>query len=92
MDILNDCSQSEYIKTLEKIPGLKKIVDRFQSNSKPEHRYLHMEYILHGLAEFSFLSKNQLERGLQFKDLISSMLPLSDEEDKDPFLDEERVN
>ncbi len=92
VDILNDCSQSEYIKTLEKIPGLKQLVDKIQSKSKPEHRYLHMEYILHGLAEFSFLSKNQLERGLLFKDLISSMLPLSDEEDEDPFLDEERFN
>ena len=33
-----------------------------------------MEFALHGLAEFSLVSKKQLGKGLQFKDLLSSML------------------
>jgi magnesium chelatase subunit I len=33
---------------------------------------------LHGLAEYSVLSKHTLDEGLQFKDLISSMFNIED--------------
>jgi magnesium chelatase subunit I len=46
-----------------------------------------MEFALHGLAEYSQLSKKMVDTGLQFKDLFSSMFELGgDEED---FEDEE---
>ena len=32
-----------------------------------------MEFVLHGLAEYSLLSKNTLVSGLRFKDLFSSV-------------------
>ena len=32
-----------------------------------------MEFVLHGLAEYSMLSKNLLTTGLRFKDLFSSV-------------------
>ena len=35
-----------------------------------------MEFALHGLAEFSQLSKKVLDTGLQFKDLFSSMFDM----------------
>jgi len=40
---------------------------------------------LHGLAEFSLISKHTLSAGLQFKDLLSSMftLPRPGQEDED---------
>ena len=46
-----------------------------------------MEFALHGLAEYSQLSKNQLTAGTQFKDLLSSMFSMSDYEDDDEFDD-----
>ena len=42
-----------------------------------------MEFTLHGLSEFSFLSKHRLEFGLQFKDFLSSMLHPSEKEDEE---------
>jgi magnesium chelatase subunit I len=44
-----------------------------------------MEFALHGLAEFSLISKHNLSSGLQFKDLLSSMFTMSkfDKEDTD---------
>jgi magnesium chelatase subunit I len=42
-----------------------------------------MEFALFGLSEYSVLSKHTLERGMQFKDLLSSMFSmpgLGDEE------------
>ena len=32
-----------------------------------------MEFALHGLAEFSLISKKAMDTGLQFKDLLDSM-------------------
>ena len=45
-----------------------------------------MEFALHGLAEYSLISKHHLSAGLQFKDLLSSMFSLprpGEEEDED---------
>ena len=46
-----------------------------------------MEFALHGLAEYSLISKHNLSAGLQFKDLLSSMFtiprPGQDEDDED---------
>jgi magnesium chelatase subunit I len=44
-----------------------------------------MEFTLHGLAEYSLLSKFKLESGVQFKDMLSSMFTNESEEiDSDP--------
>jgi magnesium chelatase subunit I len=44
-----------------------------------------MEFALHGLAEYSLISKHHLASGTQFKDLLSSMfsLPKDDPDDED---------
>jgi magnesium chelatase subunit I len=47
-----------------------------------------MEFALHGLAEYSQLSKKMLDTGLQFKDLFSSMFEMG-EGDDDDFEEEE---
>jgi magnesium chelatase subunit I len=41
-----------------------------------------MEFALHGLAEFSLLSKNLLSSGSSFKDLVSNLFTMPDEGDK----------
>jgi len=40
-----------------------------------------MEFALHGLAEYSLISKHNLTAGHQFKDLLSSMFSLPKAED-----------
>jgi magnesium chelatase subunit I len=42
-----------------------------------------MEFALHGLAEYSQLSKNMLDTGLQFKDLFSSMFDMGPGNEED---------
>jgi magnesium chelatase subunit I len=52
-----------------------------------------MEFVLHGLAEFSQLSRHRIEKGIEFKDLMSGMFSMKneegegegDEEDGGPF-------
>lgn len=74
IDILTTLTNQEYKNLLCSIPGLKELAEKtFRDLTEDEKLFL-MEFILHGLAEFSMLSKNQLETGIQFKDMMSSML------------------
>ncbi|MBC6426009.1 MAG: sigma 54-interacting transcriptional regulator [Ekhidna sp.] len=81
VDILFNASEKEYQKELKKIPGLEKLVDSFQKTAHEGFKYFLMEFALFGLAEYSMLSRHQLERGMQFKDLFTSMFNLPDMRD-----------
>jgi len=83
VDILNTISDKEYETTLAKIPGLKEIVKKFQPNTNGKDNLLMMEFVLHGLAEYSVLSKFRLESGLQFKDMLSSMFTMPKESENE---------
>ncbi len=85
VDVLNDATQSEYEAALRKVPGLQALVTEFQSQADSATQLFLMEFALHGLAEFSLISKHNLVRGLQFKDLLSSMftMPTPGEGDED---------
>ena len=85
IDILSDLSSEEYRKTLYKVPGLKDLVIKYHDKMDVRDQLLYMEFALHGLAEFSLLSKFKLESGVQFKDMLSSMFNNEIEEtDSDP--------
>ena len=72
-DILNDMSNKDYGKVLNSIPGLDDAMKKFYPKVKGEEKLLLMEFLLHGLAEYSLLSKNNLISGLRFKDLFTSV-------------------
>lgn len=55
------------------MPGLFDLVKKYHSQADAETQLFLMEFALHGLAEFSFLSKHLIDAGLQFRDLLSSM-------------------
>lgn len=83
VDLLHDLKNQEYEAALKKVPGLLELVREFHKGQDPAVQLFMMEFALHGLAEYSLLSKHNLTAGLQFKDLLSSMftLPKSGEED-----------
>jgi magnesium chelatase subunit I len=88
VDILSDLSTGEYEKALIKVPGLMEIVIKHQANAKEKEQLLFMEFVLHGLAEHSLLSKFKLESGIQFKDMLSTMFTMTgegEEEDSEEF-------
>ncbi|MDW3649577.1 MAG: magnesium chelatase [Bacteroidia bacterium] len=78
VDLMNNSSEKEFRKDLDGIPGLDKLVKDYHPKASGEEKYLLMEFVLHGLAEYSLLSKQGLESGLQFKDLLSGMLNIDD--------------
>lgn len=78
IDLLFDASEKEYRKELDGVPGLRELIDKYQKSAHEGFRYFLMEFALFGLAEYSMLSKHQLERGMQFKDLFTSMFNMPD--------------
>ncbi len=89
LDLLNDASDEAYKTALHEVPDLSEVVKHFRPEAKDEAEHLFfMEFCLHGLAEYSLISRNRLASGLQFKDLLSSMFSgggfsLEDEEDEE---------
>jgi magnesium chelatase subunit I len=83
-------SQAEFEKQINAIPGLRELVKEFHPNQDATTILFLMEFALHGLAEYSLISKHTLTAGLQFKDLLSSMftLPKPGEDDDDSEDDE----
>lgn len=79
--LLNNLSNSDYKKTLLSIPGLKELIEKLFPSEDESTKLLFMEFALHGLAEYSLLSKHKLEFGTQFKDMLSSMFSIGKDED-----------
>ncbi len=83
IDLLNNLTNDDYSRILKSIPGLKDLVNKFHPNLADNEKQLLMEFALHGLSEYSLLSKHKLEFGTQFKDMLSSMFSKSDEDENE---------
>ena len=84
IDILSNSSNPDYKNILMSIPGLQKIVEKYKPDADENLSLLFMEFILHGLSEYSQLSKLRLETGFQFKDMLSSMFTMNEIEETNP--------
>ena len=78
VDLMLDASDADYSSCLNSVPGLAVLVNKKYKKESEAYRLFLMELALHGLAEYSVLSKHTLDEGLQFKDLISSMFNIED--------------
>lgn len=85
IDLLHDLPNADYEKILKSVPGLTDLVNEYHKAQEISMKIFLMEFALHGLAEYSLISKHNLSAGLQFKDLLSSMftMPKFDEEEPD---------
>ena len=81
---MNDLPNEKYEQLLNEIPGLSALTKAYCKYTSPQDQLFHMEFALHGLAEYSVISKKYFNTGLAFKDLLSSMLnaPKSGESDE----------
>ena len=68
---------------LHKVDGLYYLVNTWLKCDSEKEQLLWMEFVLHGLAEFSLISKRVLQTNSTFSDILSSMMDMSvsDEED-----------
>jgi magnesium chelatase subunit I len=73
LDVLHHVPDKEFEKQLRSVPMLAEIVKKYFAKAGKQEQLLLSEFLLHGLSEFSQISKKHLERGIKFKDLMSTM-------------------
>ena len=85
----DDLPFEEYKKSLDSVSGLKELVRKFHPKLSANQQLLLMEFVLHGLAEFSQLNKGFLDNGFAFSDMFNSLFNLEPDED-DMDIDDDR--
>lgn len=82
VELMQNSTSKEHASGLMEVPGLYELVKKYQRGADSKEILLYMEYVLFALAEYSQISRNELEGGtLQFKDLMSSMFSFNEDED-----------
>jgi magnesium chelatase subunit I len=76
LDLMVDMKDSDRIQALYKVDGLYAFVKKYFHAANEKENALLMEFVLHGLASYSLISKKMIEGKIQFKDLIGSMMNL----------------
>jgi len=84
-------SQPEFEKVLKSVPGLSDLIKEYQKSQPDAVKLFLMEFALHGLAEYSQISKHSLTAGNQFKDLLSSMFTIPKNFSEDDENDDEAL-
>ena len=72
-----------------KVDGLFGLVKKYFPGANAKENALMMEFVLHGLAAYSLISKKVVQGKVEFKDLMGSMLNLSTQSFRDDELDED---
>lgn len=86
LTLLQADTDEEYLASLYKVDGLYATVKQFYPEAGEKETALLMEFMLHGLSEFSLISKKGVEKGgYSFADMLGSMLnlDLTDEEEEE---------
>lgn len=76
VDILVDATDQDKVTSLYQVDGLYALARKHYNTSNERETALLMEFILHGLASYSLISKKTIEGKIEFKDLMGSMLNL----------------
>jgi magnesium chelatase subunit I len=76
LNLFFNTKDDEKIQQLYKVDGLHSLVKKFFKHANEKETALLMEFVLHGLASYSLISKKIVEGRIEFKDLIGSMVNL----------------
>jgi magnesium chelatase subunit I len=88
LDLMMDMKDADKIVALYKVDGLHAFVKKCYPKVNETETALLMEFVLHGLSAYSLISKKMIEGRIQFKDLVGSMMNLSEmnfNEEEDDF-------
>jgi magnesium chelatase subunit I len=84
----DDLPFEEYKSALNSVAGLRDLVKKLHPKVTANQQLLLMEFVLHGLAEFSQLNKGFLDNGFAFSDMFNSLFNLEPDDDLD--IDDDR--
>ena len=92
---LNNCFEKkdeEKIQLLYKVDGLHALVKKHFKSASDKENALLMEFVLHGLAAHSLISKKILDGKIEFKDLMGSMLNIGTQHFSEDDFNEDDFN
>lgn len=79
LEIMRDCSAKEYALQLYQVPQLSDLVKKYCPGLIEEEMLVMMEFLLHGLSEFSLIGKSVLDSSIGFGDLMGQLFDESGE-------------
>lgn len=79
LELSLDDSTSELKDALGKVPGLEALVIKYMPDVAEDELHLYMEFVLHGLAEYSLISKSVMSHVISFSDMLNTIFS-SDED------------
>ena len=74
LDTFFETKDEDKAQLLYKVDGLHALVKKYHKAANEKENALLMEFVLHGLAAYSLISKKVVEGKIEFKDLMGSML------------------
>lgn len=74
VQLLQDISDKQYAAHLQKVEGLKELVQSSFPHANGKEQLLLMEFVLHGLSAYSLISKKVVENETRFSDLLGTMM------------------
>ncbi|MCE3281814.1 MAG: magnesium chelatase, subunit ChlI [Chitinophagaceae bacterium] len=74
LDLVVDMKDNDRIAALYSVDGLHAFVKKYFAKANDSETALMMEFVLHGLASYSLISKKMIEGRIEFKDLVGSMM------------------
>ncbi|SFM78172.1 magnesium chelatase subunit I [Chitinophaga sp. YR627] len=87
VQLLQDVNDKQYETSLQKVDGLKELIKGKFPHANNKEQLLLMEFVLHGLASYSLISKKVVENETRFSDLLGTMMNFGTgtEEESDEF-------
>ena len=92
LDVFLETKDADKIQLLYKVDGLHAFVKKHFKTAGEKETALLMEFVLHGLAAYSLISKKVVEGKIEFKDLMGSMLNLGSQSFNDEDFNESDFN
>ena len=90
LDVFLETKDDDKVQLLYKVDGLHALVKKQYKTANDKEAALLMEFVLHGLASHSLISKKVMEGKIEFKDLMGSMLNLGTQHfDENDFNEED---
>ncbi|CAN5391973.1 magnesium chelatase [soil metagenome] len=79
VDIMHNSTQKHYDESIRKVTGLQEVVKNYMKDIPKGEQLLIAEFLLHGLSEYSQISKRKLENTVKFSDLVGSIFNMKNE-------------
>ena len=92
LDTFFETKDEDKVQLLYKVDGLHALVKKYYKSAGVKEIALLMEFVLHGLAAYSLISKKVFEGKIEFKDLMGSMLNIGSEHYGEEDFNEEDLN